>query len=80
MDLRGGIKRNIRASSFSKQQNNTMLPTHYLHILLGVMPGFAIGFFAASILAAWRMRRISAREWLAARKFYTRETSQKIAR
>jgi hypothetical protein len=46
------------------------MPTHYLHILLGVMPGVAIGFLAASILASRRFRRISAEEWLAASKYY----------
>lgn len=47
-----------------------MIPTHYLHILLGLMPGAVIGFVAASLLAHRKFRRISAEEWMAARKYY----------
>ena len=48
-----------------------MIPTHYLHIILGLMVGIPIGIVIASMFAQRRMRRISAQEWLAARKFYT---------
>lgn len=47
-----------------------MIPEHYLHILLGVMPGAVIGFLASSLISARRFKRISAEEWMAARKFY----------
>ena len=47
-----------------------MIPEHYLHILLGTMPGYALGFLTSYFLARRRMRRISAKEWAAARKFY----------
>ncbi len=47
-----------------------MIPEHYLHILLGTMPGAVIGFLAASLISARRTRRISAEEWMAARKYY----------
>jgi len=50
---------------------NPMIPTHYLEIILGVMIGIPIGFFICAFFASRRMRRISTREWLAARKFYT---------
>jgi uncharacterized protein YneF (UPF0154 family) len=52
-----------------------MIPTHYLHIILGLMVGItigiSIGMFIAAFFAQRKMRRISANEWLAARKFYT---------
>jgi xanthine/uracil permease len=44
---------------------------HYLHIILGVMIGIPIGFLICAFFASRRMRRISNKEWLAARKFYT---------
>jgi hypothetical protein len=47
-----------------------MLPEHYLYILLGSMPGAILGFIASSMLSARKFRRISAEEWLAARKYY----------
>lgn len=47
-----------------------MIPTHYLYILLGIMPGVAIGFLSAAMLANRKFRRISAEEWLAASKYY----------
>jgi len=48
-----------------------MIPTHYLEITLGLMAGVPVGFAIAALIAARKMRRISAREWMAARKFYT---------
>lgn len=48
-----------------------MIPNHYLEIILGLIAGFPIGFLFAAMLVYRRMRRISAREWMAARKFYT---------
>lgn len=50
------------------------LPTEYLLILMGIIGGFPLGFAAASLLAARRMRGITAREWREARKFYIKET------
>jgi hypothetical protein len=47
-----------------------MIPEHYLHILLGAMPGAVIGFLASSLISAHRHRRLSAEEWMAARKYY----------
>jgi xanthine/uracil permease len=54
-----------------------MIPTHYLHIVLGIMPGVVIGFLIASMLATRKFRRISADEWLAARKFYLWEKNNR---
>lgn len=48
-----------------------MIPYHYLHIILGLMVGFPIGFLVSAFFAHRRMRRLSTKEWLAARKFYT---------
>ena len=52
-----------------------MIPEHYLHAMLGFLPGLILGFsfggFITALFAHRRMRRISTREWLAARKFYT---------
>lgn len=50
-----------------------MIPPHYLHIILGAMIGLPLGLFIASAIAHRKMRRLSAREWLAARKFYLSE-------
>jgi uncharacterized protein YneF (UPF0154 family) len=48
-----------------------MIPTHYLHIILGLMAGIPIGMFITALFTQRKIRRISAEEWLAARKFYT---------
>lgn len=34
-----------------------MIPEHYLHILLGMMPGGAIGYLAGAALTSFRHRR-----------------------
>jgi hypothetical protein len=52
-----------------------MIPTHYLEILLGVFVGVPIGVpiggFLVALITSRKLQRISAEEWLAARKFYT---------
>lgn len=48
-----------------------MIPEHYLHVILGAMPGAALGYLAAAIICARRNRRLSAEEWRAAMKYYT---------
>jgi hypothetical protein len=48
-----------------------MIPLHYLHILLGIIVGIPIGGIVIGLVSYRKMYRISADEWLAARKFYT---------
>jgi len=52
------------------KKTDQMIPDHYLHITLGLMVGVPIGFAIAAFIASRKMRRISSREWMAARKFY----------
>jgi hypothetical protein len=37
-----------------------MIPEHYLHIILGMMPGAALGFLAGAAVTSLRHRRRSA--------------------
>jgi len=53
-----------------------MIPEHYLHIILGAMAGIPLGFAIAALFTARKIRRISAQEWLAARKFYMGGSTQ----
>lgn len=66
----------ISANKNTTTKTDTMIPEHYLHIILGAMAGVPLGFIIAAGFASRKMRRISADEWLAARKFYMGDAGQ----